>query len=180
MQIHATLVAGTALRLVAAGLFGGAVKTDRTQPASDADLPIAIVHVMGDVATAIGDARTGIPKFDHQTTLAVDLYVRDTAGAAAKAQVYAAGEVVLQALLADHTWLALAGGIAVQRITQSDILPDEGAYVISGRRIEIVVQHETTWSSVLADDLASVSIGMDMANGDDAPVITTTVTVPTA
>ncbi len=180
MQIHATLVTGTASRLVAAGVLGGNVATDRTQPAADTDLPVAIVHVMGDVATAIGNARHGIPKFDHQTTLAVDLYVRDTAGASAKAQIYAAAESVWQALLADETWLALAGGIAVQRITQMDILPDEGAYVVSGRRIEIVVLHETVWQPAFSEDLATVSIGVDMNSGDAAPSITAAVTVPTA
>lgn len=180
MQIHATLVAGTASRLVTAGLFGGNVKTDRTQPSADSELPIAIVHVSGDVATAIGDARTGPPKFDHQTTLTVDLYVRDVSGPAAKGAIYTAAEVVLQTLLADATWLAIAGGICVQRITQQDIMPDEGAYAFSGRRIELVVLHATSWDADIADDLSSVSVGIEMDNGDDTPQITTVVTVPTA
>jgi hypothetical protein len=177
MQIHADLVDATATRLIAAGVCGGNVVKDQDQPTSDAELPVAIVHVMFDKGKAAGNARHGYPYFEHEINLVVDVYAKAASGTAVKAALYAAGEAVLQALLTDPAWLALGDGI--QSLEQSYLAPAEGAYTTSGLRIEFGMLHRTTWlpSTAAVPDLTTVSIGVD--TGDDAPVLGATILMPT-
>lgn len=177
MQLHADLVAATAARLVAAGLCSGRVEIDRDRPAKVSDMPFAVVQVIEDKATADGHAETGVPDFVHETTLCVDVVRKGSSGEAIKAQLYADGENVLQALLADPTWLALIDGVG--GVHTAYLPADESDVQAAGMRVALTVKHRSTWPPVITDDLVTVAVGLD-GDGDGARDTGFIATLPTS
>jgi len=165
MQIHTDLVDATVARLTAAGVCAGNVDKDRAEPASVDELPIAIVHVMTDKAKADGDARTGVPDFVHELALCVDIFAKGQSGAGVKSYLYAAGEAVMQALLADQGWVGIGEGI--NTVEQAYLLSKEGEFTFSGLRIEFAILHRTTWPPSAANlpDFDGLTIAIETGDG---------------
>lgn len=179
------LVLGAQARLVAAGLAGGAVYADHGEPSQDDKLPYCNVFVGMDSAEPEGDPRTGIARYEHKTVLVIEYIARANAIRALKALLGIVSEGILQQLLASREWATLDGEPFIEgfgSVKRVYDMPPEGNHLMGRVQIQIDVLHRSYWSEPTTSlvDLAAISVGFDLDNGDDAPVIGATLTVPTA
>lgn len=177
MLKHGTWVAAARTRLVAAALAGGNVLDDEDKPTRDYELPVAHVSIAGDVARPEGSARTGVPRFEHETTLTVTVIDKANNGAALKAKLVAHAQAVFDVLVPSvHAWADPAEGIS--GIVTDYEAPPEGEEVTGRVIVALTILSRTHWP-MPADDLDLLpdleEIRVTATGG-----ITGNITVPTA
>lgn len=184
MLVDDAIALGAKARLLLTGLAGGNIDVDRGNPTTDAILPYVNIYVQGDTAAADGGARTSVAKFDHGIMLMIEMLARGNTQRAVKAGLALAGEGILDALLADHDWALLSGKRCIEgfgKLNRMYDFPADGNHLIGRLQLQIEVLHRTRWepSTEGLPDLATISFGVDLDNGDDTPPIGIIIDVPT-
>lgn len=184
MLVDDAIVLGAKARLLLTGLAGGNIDVDRGNPTTDPILPYVNIYVQGDSATADGGPRTGVAKFDHGIMLMIEMLARGNTQRAVKAGLAIASEGILDALLADRKWALLGGKECIEgfgKINRMYDFPADGNHLLGRLQVQIEVLHRTLWAPSTDDlpDLANISFGVDLDNGDDTPPIGIIIDVPT-
>lgn len=177
MIVLETLCIAIRQQLIAASIAGGNVDKDRNEPTGSLDLPSIQVAIGPDIAIAEGDPRTGIPRFEHKSTLTVVAYDHADSGPQLRAKLAAHAEAIMTCLLGDLAWQqdAVEGIAGLRQVYEA---PPDGNEIAGRVQVQFDVLLRTHWPPVLpADVLATVSAGVAVADGTPQPGIT--VTVPT-
>lgn len=185
MNIDEALVRDARARIIATGLADGNVHADFGEPTQDTPLPHVNVFVPVDDAAPDGDARTGIARYTHATQLIVEVIEKGNSVRAIKAYLAAVSEGLMQTLLSDVNWAALDGVPFIEgfgKVKRVYAIPPDGNHFIGRLQIQIEVLHRTSWEPDVSGlpDLSSLSVGIDMDNGDDAPEVGAEIVIPPA
>lgn len=178
MIVFDTIAVAIRTRLVAVNVCGGNVDRERNEPSTMDDLPLVNVMTGGDTARPEGDPRTGIPRFEHTTTMTVVAYDRADSGPALRTKLATHAQAIVTALLGDLAWTgdAVEGIGGMRQVYEA---PPDGNEIAGRVQVQIDLLLRSSWPPALpADDLATVGVGIDVPDGTDAPGIT--IVVPTA
>ena len=183
MLIDEAIVLGARDAIAAAAIPGLTVAADHGQPTQEERLPFCDVFVGLDDAGPDGDPRTGIVRLVNRVALAIEITARGNSQREAKAWLAAAGETVLTKLLTTREWALLASEPVIEgfgHVRRAYVAPPDGNHVLVKLQIEIQVLARSRFAPDAAalPDFATLSLGLDMANGDDDPQIGTTIVVP--
>jgi hypothetical protein len=184
MNVHSVWTAGIRDKLIAAGLAGGNVERDRSMPTRRDGLPMCLIAVVDDKAVADTDPRAGIPRFRHECELVIEHRDEADSGPALRQKLYAAGQLILGAVLSDLSWSGTIDGVdpleGVSRVDVAYDLPPDGESEMGRVVVTLRLLHATAWAPATAglDNFATTSIGVD--TGGEAPEIGATIPVPTA
>jgi len=135
--------------LVAAGLVGGNVHRDLFRPVQESEIPIALVAVSKDHGSARGSARTGNTDLNHVGTVGIMVQLKrpagttvEDAGERLKADMHAAGQLVLDTLLRSEWQEPLEG---IEAVRQEYDFPKDSAGMIGRVIIEIDCVYSSNW-----------------------------------
>lgn len=183
MLLDEAIVLGARDALIAAAIPALTVVADHGQPTQEERLPFCDVFVGQDEAAPDGDERTWVTRTRHRISLAVELTARGNSQREAKAWLAAAGEIVLDTLLSSREWAQRDGVPVIEGfagVRRAYVAPPDGNHLLVKLQIEILVLARTRFAPDAASlpDFATLSLGIDMDTGDDAPVIGATIDVP--
>lgn len=183
MLFHDEMVLGAKARLIAVSLAGGRVEADRGEPQQEDRLPLANTFITLDDGQPAGDARHGIVDLVHRTTLVVEFYDRANKLRTLKAQLAAASEAIMGALLSDLAW---AGTFADGRPKIEGVggvktvyeVPPEGNYTQGRVQVQIEMLHRSYWQPSTSGLPSLTTVRVDIDHGDDTPHVGGTIAVP--
>lgn len=145
----------TKTRLIAVDLYDGKIEVSRIPPTKTEHLPIALVAVHQDTATASGRGNHGEPDFTNTIQIVIVLRESGTTGAEIEKALGHATETVLSGLLSDSAWVNQFEGVAgysVQYRVQKDASP-----LIVDAFISLSCNYHTIYPPIVEDDFAKAS-----------------------
>lgn len=160
MQHAEAFVEGIRAQIAALPAYAGkSVKKHRLMPTQEqlgnAVFPLVNVTWSSDDAPARGGPRTGAPKFEHSTTLFVEVVDRDNDGPALRAKLSAHGDALMACLLNDLTW----GGQILEgigHVNHQVDLPPDGNSLVGRLQIRFDVLSSSTWGATATDDFRTL------------------------